>query len=359
MINIYEAVYQANNGKTVLIIDQGKTIGGAWKTLDIFGLHDIENAIHYFLTDHKGIDFMSKNLGWNIVRSERKYRVIEIHNGFFLKLPFESKLARSFVKLVGVFSKDSTNKIAGILSSLVLLIKRSTNESFYVRGGSAEMLDKTKTILNNSNVKLKLNTKITEVSVNTRKKTVFLNTDFGLVQCSVLYLSHGARLEKILFDNISKKINEKIHPRPCVHLLVNDSSPSPVYEAVFTSDNLIKYAHNVSRFSREADSIKDKLKIFVLAINHDILNFEGLGQELLEKLISAGMAGKLATLKDFKWTDIILPTLDDQDLYNLKANSAGSIEILRTENFCRGVGYYANRWRKSVKLNLEYKLYCD
>ena len=57
MICVLEAVYQSLCGKSVLMLDRQSQMGGAWASLDIFGLNDVENAIHYFLPDPYAFDF--------------------------------------------------------------------------------------------------------------------------------------------------------------------------------------------------------------------------------------------------------------------------------------------------------------
>ena len=54
-IFIMEAAYQSSLGKSVLMIDNKDRIGGSWASINIFGLHEVENAIHYFLQNPVGI----------------------------------------------------------------------------------------------------------------------------------------------------------------------------------------------------------------------------------------------------------------------------------------------------------------
>ena len=40
----------------MLIIDKGKDMGGAWCSLNLFGLNDVENAIHYFYLSQQALE---------------------------------------------------------------------------------------------------------------------------------------------------------------------------------------------------------------------------------------------------------------------------------------------------------------
>ena len=78
IISILEAVYQERCGKKVLMIDKDTDIGGAWRPIDIFNLKDVENAIHYFLYDGDALPFMRNNLGWDIIKTENKLRLLGV-----------------------------------------------------------------------------------------------------------------------------------------------------------------------------------------------------------------------------------------------------------------------------------------
>ena len=99
MIISLEACYQANKGQTVLMVDKGKTFGGAWKTITLNGIEDVENAIHYFLPDKRGIEFLSKFLKFSVEPSKGKYRYFKPFNLLNVKLPYSSLVGRFFHKL--------------------------------------------------------------------------------------------------------------------------------------------------------------------------------------------------------------------------------------------------------------------
>jgi hypothetical protein len=67
------------------MIDNHKTFRGGWKTITIDKIEDVENAIHYFLPDDKGIMFLRKNLGLSIQPSAGKFRFFKLFNLFYFK----------------------------------------------------------------------------------------------------------------------------------------------------------------------------------------------------------------------------------------------------------------------------------
>ena len=71
----------------------------------------------------------------------------------------------------------------------------------------------------------------------------------------------------------------------------------------------------------------------------------GLPNVLLNKLKDLRIISSNAQIIASQYSDIILPTLYDDDLYILKESFGDLVNILRTENFSAGVGYYAERWK--------------
>ena len=66
-----------------------------------------------------------------------------------------------------------------------------------------------------------------------------------------------------------------------------------------------------------------------------------LKNQLLEKLKSIKAIGPNARIISYWYSDVILPTLYDEDLYLIKERVGDLVRVLRTENFTPGIGYYS------------------
>ena len=75
VISILEAVDQSLKGKSVLMVDNNPYIGGAWAPISVFGLENVENAIHYFLPNETAERYMRENFGWDVFISSRKFQL--------------------------------------------------------------------------------------------------------------------------------------------------------------------------------------------------------------------------------------------------------------------------------------------
>ena len=349
MICVLEAVYQSLSGKSVLMIDQNEDIGGAWLTLDIFGLHEVENAIHYLLPDVYAFEFMKSVLNWDVIPSPKKYRVFRLPLLGYVKQRYDNAFGRLIRKLFDVSFKSIASKS---FSNIFLVIKEvlvdGRQPSFYVRGGTPEMLRKLKSILVDSNVETLYRSHINSIHIDNNNKTVAVNVADNTFYAETIYVTHGSRISNLTSASGVYPLEEKIHPRPAVHLLILDDSPSEIYECIFTSDPLIKYVHDVTRFLRESADLVGTKKLLVLALHNDIQNSSEVYRLIVEKLKKSGVIGKKATLQRQLWSDVYLPTIDDQDLAKLSHKFGSQIRTIRTENFTKGIGRNADRWASKI-----------
>ena len=341
-----EAIHQSNQGKKVLMVDSAESYGGAWKTIEIDGIKDVENAIHYFLPDEKGIKFLKDTLGWPIEKSKGKYRYFNLLANRYLRFRFDSLIGR-FLHLI--WKRDQKRGLragaANFFSSLKTVIFEPRAESFYVKNGATGILCSMKNLLNDREIDIRFNTKITNLFFDLDDRKVVCHLGDKTVISNSLVLGHGARLPLIKSKNFPLELNEKFHPRPAFHLVVEDELECDIFEVIFENDRLIKYVHNVTRFSSLGHSLKEKRKVFVFALHESITDYETLADDLFEKLKCIGILGIEAQLKASLYSDIILPTLYDEDLDILKDAFGDLIKTLRTENFTAGIGYYADRWK--------------
>jgi hypothetical protein len=361
MICVLEAVYQRQCGKSVLMLDQQEDMGGAWLTLNIFGLHDVENAIHYFLPDSYAFDFMKNTLAWDIIPSPRKYRVFPLPFGTYWTVPYDN----AFGRLLGKTKVSSSHeKKWGIPPNFLRTIKEIFFEprqpSYYVRGGTPEMLRKVKSILLASKVEVKYSTIIDRIHINNQIQIVEVTTKEEKFYSNTIYFTHGSRISNLTDSSGPFPIQEKSHPRPAVHLLVRDASPSRMHECILTSDPLIKYVHDVTHFSHESAELVGRKKILVLALHQDVRKKDDIYRTIFERLKQVGMVSEKAVLENHYWQDIFLPRLDDADLHGLKDSFGSQVELLKTEDFARGIGYHARKWATRIRFpetDLHFK--CD
>lgn len=348
MIPVLDAIHHSRMGESVLMIDNQATMGGAWRSLEAFGLHDVENAIHYLLPEREASRFMKDTLGWTIVNSPRKYRVFFLPPVGRIRVTYDSFLGRVLGRAVE--TRKSPN-LLGVISRLPAALREIRSDardpSYYVAGGSHEMLGKVERMLASAKVDIAYSTEILRISLDCDTEEVLVHTTVGVVRAGTCVISHGSRITNLEGHSGKLAIIQKVHPRPAAHMLVHDTSPPLIYEAVFTGDPVIKYAHDITRFTREGPDLIGKVKVIVFALRNHVQESDATYEDIFSRLKWSGMVGPDAVLKDRFWSHVFLPTIDDNDLAAIKAAFRDRVDYLRTENFSAGIGYYAPRWAQS------------
>jgi hypothetical protein len=349
VISVLDAVHHSRLGQSVLMIDNGLGMGGAWRSLDAFGLHDVENAIHYLLPEREAVKFMRDVLGWRVEKSPRKYRIFALQLFGRVKVPYDSLVGRAMGRAL---ENGGTGHLLRLLAELPRAWREVAGEprdpSYYVEGGSPEILSKTEKLLELSQVETEFATEVRRMRMDPATSDIVLETSSGERRARAATISHGLKLTELDGLHGRLDITQQVHPRPAAHLLVHDDAAPSIYEAVFTGDPLIKYAHDVTRFTREGRSVIGKLKVIVLALRHQVKESDGIYAQIFDKLRWGGMVGPKASLEDAFWSDVFLPTIDDNDLSTISAAFGGRVDYLRTENSSAGIGYYAPRWSATM-----------
>jgi len=351
MISVLEAVYQSLCGKSVLMVDQQNEMGGAWVSLDLFGLHDVENAVHYLLPDPYASDFMRDVLTWEVIPSEGKYRVFPLPFGGCWKVPYDDAPGRFVGTMKEALLRGKKSEVPlSLFRALRQALFEPRQPSYYVRGGAPEMLRKVKAILLASDVEVKYSTSIQRIHIDAEsEQPVRVSAGGEDVVSNTVVFTCGSRIRSLTGAFGAFPVEEKRQRRPAVHLLVRDESPPAMLECIFTADPLIKYAHDVTRFTRESACLAGRKKVLVLAVHEHVRQSDTIYQATLDKLKRVGMVGREAVLDDQHWQDVVLPGLDAADLRRLKAAFGSAVECLITENFARGVGHHARRWATRIR----------
>ena len=289
---------------------------------------------------------MKNNLFWQILESEKKYRIFAMIGNMYFKVSYSNKF------LILIYNiKNYLNKLRNYFFDNNLDIKKNRKELnyYYLKGGSPEMIAKTKKMLKKVKLDFLFKCKVKNIKISLKSNLVSLQTNNGTINAKKLLISHGAKLKKILINSSIHKINQIIQRRPAVHLFIQDTSETNIHEALFMFDNVIKYVHDVSRFTDERKLIKGKKKVFVFALKHEVRETPNLKNVLFDKLKSAGIIGSNSTLLSYKWTNYYLPSLSNNELNNINKKSNGIVKIVKSENFCKAIAEYSNKWEKSIK----------
>ena len=264
------------------MVDKDKTFGGAWKTISINGIDDVENAIHYFLPDEKGIEFMRETLNFPIEPSKGKYRFFKFFDLCYFKFGYSSFFGRLLHKwLCFPPQTNLRNIIYQLYKSVLLAHSEIGTRSYYTVSGSKPMLNNVMERLNDHGVDIWYGSEITNIFFDKNTKVVHCEAAGKKIAAKCIVFGHGARLPVLQSTSGIIDLEEKYHPRPAFHLVIKDHHKSDVFEAILTSDTLIKYVHDVTRFSSLRDGNESKKKFLFLLYTQTFQNGRGSNMSFL------------------------------------------------------------------------------
>lgn len=352
-ISVIDAYCFAKQGKSIAMIDDHNDIGGAWRCLENPYLYDVENAIHYFLPDEDGRKFMINQLNLNIVEVKEKFRVFKFPFFGFVKLSYHNIFSKCISELVSSYlNKEPLKEYLKIITETLAFPKI---ESFFIKGGSPELLNRIFQLKNSVNIDMLLNATIKDIQINTDEVsslTYHNGVQTTKLNFRTLNISHGSKISGISVNNKRVEVIQKVHPRPSFHLFVEDNTDHIGGEWIFYGHHLFKYVHNITRYTRPKAAQYKDIKVLVFALQPNIACYDGIEGDIHQELIAAGMLTPQSKVIHSIWTDIFLPMLDDDDLEKLSQIACRKITFLKTENFVRGIGLRHKNWEKFFNNNL-------
>ena len=233
-LGILEAIYYSNKGLNVLIIDNSSKIGGAWKSISFPRIENVENAIHYLLPSEIAFKFLDVNLKLELEKIEGKvtlYRLFGIFN-FYLK--YDGFLSNIISFLLNKDFKNFKN-----------IFKKK--KSLYFKQGTPSLINCLEKKLNESNVEVLLNKKITKINFD---KRISLITKSGeIIKANRIVCTNSSRLNNTFKGKEKIHVIEKIQKRPSIHLVLEDESKSNKSQIIYFNNPIIKYAHEITKYS--------------------------------------------------------------------------------------------------------------
>ncbi len=344
-ISIIDAASQKSHYKKILIIENKPFIGGSWSLINVFGYKNVENAIHYFLPNKRGINFMKNVLGWNIIHTKSKYRVIN-------KKILNSQIYKYDNPLGKIFSKLINNGFIGLLNLdfLINIFKKS----FYLKNGSKEIMKFCNKVIQEDKIDILYNYNVEKIFIDSTNSNVEIkirniadkSTDIRNINSKKINLTHGLKIDQIYGDKGNIKFDHLIELRPHIHLLIRDDEKK-FNELIFDNNKIIKYIHEVSNYLDE--EIKNNNKIYILALKPEIINNKENVKNILNEMRKYQVISPNYKYIDHVWTNIYLPQLIDDDLFKIKNKYNNQVEVMLTENFSKAIELYQSRWYERFK----------
>lgn len=348
-IMMLDALNSVRNNHKVLIIDKANQLGGAWRSIKLFGENEVENAVHYLLPNVKGYNFIQKNFHIKYENCERKFFAIS-----FLGFKFLINVNNFLGKIIYFINGGDQAHLRSPKFIFKLFFNKTViNRTKYPKEGMLHVVNRIKKSIMKSKVKTNLNENIEKIKVG--KFSVTLETNKQKYKTKNLVLSHGFVPCKILMqDGKELKIKKKLNHRPSVHIITKGNLNSKINkkffdysQVLFPKSSIIKYVHQLSQFQEDFKSKNQH--IVVAALKHNFKNNKKNYIKIAKELETYNCIPKSKTrhTDDFHWQPILIPQIDTNDLSKISSYSNDLISFLETECLNTGIGKYSDNWEFS------------
>ncbi len=350
IVHILDAINSTIAKENVLVIDKSPFILGAWHCIDLFGIPNVENAVHYLLPNDDGYNFINNFLKIELSNCQNKFFARNIL-GRNILLPYNNPITRIISNL------DSQPAVNQNLSKFISLTKNpSHHQTKYPKKGALEFTNRLSKLCSETNLNLMSKSSIEHISVLPGNATVVVRgREYNTKQ---LFLSHGfIPPSGFTIDHKQVYLNLKKHKRPSIHFylesesnLVEQDQLRNYSQALFPRNSIIKYVHELTQFLPIQNSHNSKY-ILVVALRHDLTNTLENRSAVLKELENFKLIPMISNCKkiDYFWQDIFLPMLHDSDLFDLQDRSFGVIKPMFTDELCSSIGKYSLQWNHLKK----------
>ncbi len=167
-VSILEALYRSEQGEKILLVDQASSIGGAWRTVNCFGLDGVETSPHILLPNRIAYRILREKIGVKLTPVVPEPVYIIGNKKRSLKHLGKERMLRELAGLHRYKFPQKMLRIAGaIYHSLRFCGTNYRVDIHYPESGLNRLLQKSEQKLKESGVEILLNQTIDDVCYDT------------------------------------------------------------------------------------------------------------------------------------------------------------------------------------------------
>jgi hypothetical protein len=296
-ISLLEALYQAHLGKKVLILEEAKECGGAWKSISICGVEHADLGCHQIGNDPKLEKFLEDFVGCRLVSLDNALK------------PYAAA---------------------------------KTNRGFYPAHGCFELIDNLQKLLAATDVVLLLSHKLESVYIDTERKFVEVQTKGGRFTTAKVITTPCTAITVENIFHANQKPTSLTTKYFHLYLLINDPSPQRfTYKEPFITG--VSRATNLTAFSNLCDS---GTQLIVLQM-YDEQNLKK-GEHYLSELKKMNLvdpACKILCAESYIYEQ---SRSNLSSIQQLSPTASALFEQLNTSHI-NSMGTYITKWKGALK----------
>ncbi len=342
-----EALYQSENGKkSVLIIEDQNCLGGAWGTMSLGDINDIEVGCHLIERSRKTYNFLIQNIGCSLVPlNPTPFKVKTTKHIAFDSL-FISFLRLIKLVCISLFSYDPQQTPVEFKRTIRRFRSILLQSTFlYPPGGSKELICQFKRLFSKFNINHILTTPCKDLHINASNQ-VEIHIKNKQITCSKVILSSGSKIQTIKSSTNTFSVPQKTRYFPHIFLIISDDNHRISYVELVDHPLILR----VSEFTQYASNCNNK-RVISLALNTEKKWDEGntdMASTLLSELHHLRILKPETSLIHYYWKIYNIMYHDQPTLDKISNQFSPAIETLHTVTLDGTFETHINRWKQRV-----------
>ncbi|MBD3638446.1 MAG: NAD(P)/FAD-dependent oxidoreductase [Crocinitomicaceae bacterium] len=348
-INVIDAYLHSERGDKVALIDAGGQIGGAWVAIPVGEYGNLEIGCHIwsynkkvyrFLTSFLDLDMVNMRPQPYILKGNRK--MIYDHKSLYLTPKYILKQV-----FYGDFKAAGNFLLRRHPAARMPIIPRAYR---YPKGGAREFQDKLKSLIGDSKVTVKLNTKAVELNY-TDDNWEIIDKDGIILRSKNVVLTATSNIERITYDNKLLELNHSYITYSHFHLIVSGDLLKPIsYIRVLNNSHI----HRISDITNQLSQSRKNETVLLVGVFDKTISEWGSDEQIAEKilafLVEKGYLAKSNELVNFQKNRFPTAYINGQQ-HQLINNLDPSIELISTTDLVYGFYTQLKKWKSKNLLD--------
>lgn len=348
-VHILDACAETLKGKEVLIIEERDKPCGAWQTVRIDPIGDVELGCHIWSYNKKVYKFIAEALNVQLDKMTPQPIIINGNS----KLSYDHKMAIGVFKVCAnlIKKRDFKGLVKFITQHPAARLPIIPKHYLYPNRGSKEFEEKLIQLLATNKVPVQLNSK--SISVEYTNNTWKIAQENGtFLQTKNVQLTTHANLKNILVNQV--KIPQVYHKTTFTHyhLIIKGKPAKPFSYIRIMKDPLI---HRVSDISSQLSNLNTGVSVILVGVFSEKLN-ETLKplESIREKLIELKLITEAQEIINYHSNTFSSQQMDASTREQL-IRAIPSLRFTQTTDLIYGFHQHLARWKKEGLLGQDTK----
>jgi hypothetical protein len=355
---LIEAIHRARGGDTVVVLDRATAVGGAWRTVETFGIQDVEISTHIMRPFRRGYRYIESTLQIPmLVMRPQPFWVLDK----FGLLPRRTKYAhtwnivfyRTIAKLFTregikqIIRNPKTNLLGPIATGFIWIWRHLRIGAPLVKypiGGAPSFIRKLHGLASQAGVEIHTGTAVRSLFVDVVGRRVVLNTDSGAIVAAHLYMTPQAHIEQIESTNKQLLLSPQKADSTHLHMIINDPAERSFSFARFQSCSIYFMVSDISDYAKDFYQAHPGCKLIAAWCRDGFTGSRDAIDRALESLKEHGLVGPGARIIDYRASTYASKTLTAEECRSIKDMFGDFIEVLETDNLTLNISDYFERW---------------